>query len=68
MEADRAQADLSEAFNVELDAEKQERPKQPKKRFIGRKAATDRAEQNAGSKGTIEDSGAIRGLLHFLKV
>jgi 2-(3-amino-3-carboxypropyl)histidine synthase len=67
MEADRAQADLGEAVTVELDAEKQERPKQPKKRFIARKTATERAEQNAESNGTIEDSGAIQGLLHFFK-
>lgn len=46
MESDRAQADLGEAVVVELAADEQSKPKQPKKRYIGRKAASERAEQN----------------------
>ncbi|KAL2055818.1 hypothetical protein ABVK25_004062 [Lepraria finkii] len=60
MESDRAQADLGEAVVVELAADEQSKPKQPKKRYIGRKAASERAEQNGASNGTIEDSGAIQ--------
>lgn len=62
MEADRAQTDLGEAVNVELEADSQDSPKQPKKRFIGRKAAAERAKQDGSSRRTIEDSGAIQGL------
>ena len=61
MEIDRAQADLGEAVDAELSASKPDAPKQPKKRFIGRKAATEQAEKNGGSNGTIGDSGAIQG-------
>ena len=62
MEADRAQADLGEAVDAELSAPRSDPLKQPKKRFIGRKAAAEKAEKNGGSNGTIEDSGAIQGL------
>ena len=62
METDRAQTDLGEAVNAELSASKSDAPKQPKKRFIGRKAAAEKAEKNGGSNATIEDSGAIQGL------
>ena len=62
METDRAQTDLGEAVNAELLASKSDAHQQPKKRFIGRKAAAEKAEKNGGSNGTIEDSGAIQGL------
>ena len=62
MEPDRAQTDLGEAVNAELLASKPDAVKQPKKRFIGRKAAAEKAEKSGGTNGTIEDSGAIQGL------
>lgn len=62
MEKDRAQADLGEALDAEFEAEKQEKQKQPKKRFIGRKEASERAEKRNDTNGTIEDSGAIQGV------
>lgn len=68
MEEDRAQADLGEAVDAELDAEKQEKQKQPKKRFIGRKEAAERAEKRADTDATIEDSGALQGVQNALEV
>ena len=62
MESDRAQADLGEAANAELTANQAEKAKQPKKRFIGRKAVAQKAEQSHGPNGTIEDTGAIQGI------
>ena len=62
MDSDRAQAGLGEAVVVELAADEQSKPKQPKKRFTGRKAAAERAEQNGSPNGTIEDSGVIQGI------
>ena len=61
METDRVQTDLGEAVDAELSASKSDSLKQPKKRFIGRKAAAELAGKNGGSNGTIEDSGAIQG-------
>lgn len=61
MEEDRAQADLGEAVDAESGAEKQEKLKQPRKRFIGRKEAAERAEKRGDTNGTIEDSGTIQG-------
>lgn len=61
MEADRAETDLGDSIIPELEAEEDEKPKQPRKRFIGRRAAAEKAEQRNGPNGTIEDSGAIQG-------
>ena len=65
METDRAQTDLGEAVSAELSIAKSDAVKQPKKRFIGRIAAAEKAEKNGGSNGTIEDSGAIQGLQNY---
>ena len=62
MEQDRAEADIGQAIKIELDAEQKESLKQPKKRFVGRRAAAERAEQHHGGNSTIEDSGAIQGV------
>ena len=62
MEADRAQADLGEAVDAELSAENLQKRKEPRKRFIGRKEAAERAEKKGNTNGTIEDSGAIQGV------
>ena len=61
MEVDRAQSDLGEAVDAELSAEHQQKQKQPRKRFIGRKEAAERAEKRGDTNKTIEDSGAIQG-------
>ena len=62
MDADRAEADIGESIIPELRVEKDEKPKQPRKRFIGRRAAAEKAEQRNGPNGTIEENGAIQGL------
>ena len=61
MEQDRAQADVGKAVDAELIAENQQKQKQPRKRFIGRKEAAERAER-VDVNGTIEDSGAIQSI------
>ena len=65
MEGDRAQADLGVAVDAELIIENQQKQKQPRKRFIGRKEAAERAEKRSDTDGTIEDSGAIQGMQSF---
>lgn len=62
MEEDRARADLGEAFDAEISAESHQKLKEPRKRFIGRKEAAERAEKRATTNGTIEDSGAIQSM------
>lgn len=62
MEEDRAQVDLGGAVDAEQGAENQQKQKQPRKRFIGRKEAAERAEKKIDTNGTIEDSGAIQGM------
>ena len=58
MEQDRQQADIS---TPELDGETIAATKQPKKRFIGRRAAAEKAAAKGDTNGGIEDSGAIQG-------
>lgn len=59
MEADRSEADIGVAVDAEFEAQKEEKPKQPRKRFVGRRAA---AETKGDSTGAIEESGAVQGL------
>ena len=68
MEKDRAQADLGEAVDAEISAEKREKQKQPRKRFIGRKEAAERGEKRGDTNGTIEDSGNIQSTQRGLNV
>jgi hypothetical protein len=58
MEQDRQQADIS---TPELDGEAVAVSKHPKKRFIGRRAAAEKAAAKGDTNGGIEDSGAIQG-------
>ena len=68
MEQDRAETDVGRAVDAELSAENQPKQKQPRKRFIGKKEAAERAEGRADMNGTIEDSGAIQGISRASKL
>lgn len=61
MEDDRDKVDVGVAVDVELTAETTTAPatRLPKRRFVGRRAAAERAEKT--TNGSIEDTGAIRG-------
>ena len=61
MEEDRAQANLGEGQEAELENLLTERPKQPKKRFVGRRTA-EKAWKQPNGDGAIEDSGAVQGM------
>lgn len=61
METDRAQVDVGHAVDAEITGEKQEQPKQPRRRFIGRKAAAASAQKKAEANGHIEDGAAVQG-------
>lgn len=61
MEEDRAETNLGESANFEELLPKEEKPKQPKKRFVGRKTADNAGKTNGDAAGTIEISGAIQG-------
>lgn len=61
MEEDRAETNLGQSANADLHEPKVEKPKQPRKRFVGRRTADQAANAN-GTKEVIEESGAIQGL------
>lgn len=56
MEEDRAQSDLGIAADIEEAQSPSPALKQPKKRFIGRRAAANAAAKNNSS---LEDSGPV---------
>jgi 2-(3-amino-3-carboxypropyl)histidine synthase len=60
MEEDRVQVDLGIAAEIEEKEIQENALKQPKKRFIGRRAAAESAKSSSATP-SIEDSGAIKG-------
>ncbi|KAL8932297.1 MAG: hypothetical protein Q9211_006397 [Gyalolechia sp. 1 TL-2023] len=60
MEEDRAQVNVGDAINADLREEKQEQPRQPRRRFIGRKTAAAIAQKNAEANGQLEDGAAVQ--------
>lgn len=65
MEEDRAATNLGPTPEEELNGEPSIAPKQPKKRFVGRRAAESAAaaKAKADPNANIEDSGAIQGTM-----
>jgi hypothetical protein len=61
MEEDRLVTNLGPGVDDGFESEKIALPKQPKRRFIGRRAA-NQAAQNRSAEGGIEDSAAIQGV------
>ena len=61
MESDRAETDVGKDVVVGMETE-EEKPKQPRKRFIGRKAAAKNAEGRRHPDGVIEESSAVQCL------
>ena len=61
MEQDRAVTNLGPTAEDEFSSEAPAVPKQPKRRFVGRKTA-ERAAGKMDPNANIEDSGAIQGM------
>lgn len=64
MEDDRAEVDLGIAADIEASQAPEPVVRQPKKRFVGRRTATE-ASSKSGAGNSIEDAGAIQGI-YFL--
>lgn len=67
MESDRAVADLGPDVSLtsSIDGDIATQPKQPKRRFIGRRAADAKAAAKAeAGSGSIEETGAVQGQPH----
>jgi hypothetical protein len=61
MEEDRLATNLGPETSDSLDADTPAAPKQPKRRFVGRRAAEAATATNAPN-GSIEESTAIQGV------
>lgn len=62
MEKDRAETNLGTSVDADFEIRTGEKPKEPKRRFIGRKAGEKARLERKESNGTIEASGAIQGI------
>ncbi|KAG9383786.1 Diphthamide biosynthesis protein 1 [Pyrenophora tritici-repentis] len=62
MEDDRAATNLGPEAAFDMAEEAELLPKQPKKRFVGRKMAAKASGQQADANASIEDSSAIQGV------
>ena len=67
MEEDRARTGLHQLVDGDTESPQQEIPRVPHKRFIGRRAAAEKAGKGTDSNATIEDSGAVQGKLLTLR-
>lgn len=61
MEIDGSGVDIGVAVETEPEVEKQENVRKPRKRFVGQRAAAERAGGKDDSSVAIEDNGAIQG-------
>jgi hypothetical protein len=62
MEDDRAATNLGPEIDEGIEEEPTVAPKQPRRRFVGRKNAETANEQQADPNANIEDSSAIQGV------
>ncbi|KAI9681297.1 MAG: Diphthamide biosynthesis protein 1 [Caeruleum heppii] len=60
MESDRDKTDIGTAVDVALSAEAAAGSRQPKRRYVGRRAGTEHVRAAANSSAVIEESGAIQ--------
>ena len=61
MESDRELVDLGEAVDADAIAAEKQRVRQPKRRFIGRKEAAERAERDGGQNKSKDEGDAVQG-------
>ena len=61
MDGDQVGTHTRQAGQVEHTENSEAAPRLPKKRFIGRRAAAEKAAARSDPNASIEDSGAIQG-------
>ena len=59
-------ADIGQAINTELAFDKQDTLKQPRRKFIGRKTAAERAGRKAVDNGSIEGGSGLQGAFEYV--
>lgn len=68
MEEDRAATNLGPEVDKDISEKPTAAPKQPRRRFVGRKTAESANEQQADPNANIEDSSAIQGVRRLEKL
>lgn len=66
MEEDRAATNLGPEVEEGISEEPAVVPKQPRRRFVGKKTAGAASEQQSDPNTNIEDSSAIQGVRHLI--
>lgn len=65
MDDDQVQADIKNAATAEASKRAEEKPREPRKRFVGRRTAAEKVPPKNGSNGTTEEIGVVQGLKHW---
>jgi 2-(3-amino-3-carboxypropyl)histidine synthase len=68
MEEDRAATNLGPDIEEEILEEPVEVPKQPKRRFVGRKTTAKDTNEPKDPNATIEDTSAIQGVRNRFEI
>lgn len=61
MDEKRIQASVKNDATSELSARVEDRPREPRKRFVGRRTAAERVSTKSDSNSTIEETGVMKG-------
>lgn len=61
MDGDRSQANVEKFATTELPPRGEEKPREPKKRFVGRRTVAESASSKNDLSGTIEETGVVQG-------
>ena len=61
MDEKRIQASVKNDATPELSTRVAEKPREPRKRFVGRRTAAERVSTKSDSNSTIEETGVVKG-------
>ena len=61
MDGDRIQENIRKDATAELPTRAEEKPREPRKRFVGRRTAAERVSPKSNLNGTIEETGVVQG-------
>lgn len=67
MDEDRSPENIRNAAITELPTRGEEKPREPRKRFVGRRTAVERVSPKNDLNGTIEETGVVEGETQDLK-
>lgn len=61
MDENRTQPSVENVTTLEPSKKVEEKPREPRKRFVGRRTAAERVSAKSDLNGTIEETGVVQG-------